>query len=434
MKFKQIFILMAILISVASCDLISGGEDNSGDTDGSGSTSGSDQLAKEVADAKSFYSKAGALFKFRAFAFNGDLNNRHEMHIKKIFEKGGQLSYISESWTTFGGTSFAYKINPTGDLVLEHSLSGNFLHPKFENEINPENQLISFNYGTDATSHGGYGNARGTLHNHSLQKYQILAMNQSDQGYMTQLKGKTFVLSMGLNSNSGRPSLYTHIPGQTPAQDKWELKDLEFIRNAGINFTNDASKAGNQNKIFWTWISYDALNTTQGKLHVVTFDGSNFSAITSKAIGQVGETLSMSSKHMPILYKNPNNLDQPYIVVRRYNNLNVFDIYKYTGNAIETIIEGVTLPSTLLSTNGTVRDFKEMAFTGTNLYLINGFDNKLYKLKGKDWEEVGSKLIKGENKFTAIEGGADGLYIGISYLLQVGNIVRIGGDLVFLKN
>ncbi len=431
MNFKHLFLFVALIASLASCDLISGGDDNPDDT---GGTSGGDQLAKEVADAKAFYSKAGAQFKFRAFAFNGDLNNRHEMYLRKIIEKNGQLSFISESWTSFGGTSFAYKVNATGDLVLDAAVSGNFLHYKFENEVNSDNHLISFNYGTDGTSHGGYGNTKGILHNHSLQKYQILYMNNSDMGYMTQLKGKTFVLSMGLNSNSGRPSLYTHVPGVTPAQDRWELKDLDFIRNTGIYFTNDASKAGNPNKIFWTWISYDGLTTTQGKLHVVTFDGTNFSTITSRSMGQVGETLSMEKKHMPILYKNPNNLDQPYIVVRRYNNLNVFDVYKYTGSAIETVVEGVNLPSTLPSTNGTVRDFKEMAFTGSNLYLINGFDNKLYRLKGKEWEDVGKNLAVGENRFTAIEGGADGLYLGVSYLLQNGNLIRIAGDLVFLKN
>ena len=431
MNSKHLFLFVALIASLASCDLISGGDDNPDDT---GGTSGGDQLAKEVADAKAFYSKAGAQFKFRTFAFNGDLNNRHEMYLRKIIEKNGQLSFISESWTSFGGTSFAYKVNATGDLILDAAVSGNFLHYKFENEVNSDNHLISFNYGTDGTSHGGYGNTKGILHNHSLQKYQILYMNNSDMGYMTQLKGKTFVLSMGLNSNSGRPSLYTHVPGVTPAQDKWELKDLDFIRNTGIYFTNDASKAGNPNKIFWTWISYDGLTTTQGKLHVVTFDGTNFSTITSRSMGQVGETLSMEKKHMPVLYKNPNNLDQPYIVVRRYNNLNVFDVYKYTGSAIETVVEGVNLPSTLPSTNGTVRDFKEMAFTGSNLYLINGFDNKLYKLKGKEWEDAGKNLAVGENRFTAIEGGADGLYLGVSYLLQNGNLIRVAGDLVFLKN
>lgn len=434
MKFKQIFILISMLFSMASCDLINGSDDSSGDTDGGGSTSGSDQLAKEVAEAKAFYSKAGAQFKFRAFAFNGDLNNRHEMSFKKIIEKNGQLSYISETYTTFAGVGYAYKVNATGDLILEHSVSGNFLHPKYENEVNSENQLISYNYGTDGTTHGGYGNSKGILHNHSLQKYNLVYMRNSESGYMTQLKGKTFVLSMGLNSNSGRPSLYTLVPGTNPALDTWALQDLEFIRNVGINFTNDASRVSNPNKIFWTWISYDALNTTLGKLHVVTFDGTSFSTITSKSLGQVGETLSMEKKHMPILYKNPNNLDQPYIVVRRYNNLNVFDVYKYTGNAIETVAEGINLPSTLPSSNGTVRDFKEMSFTGSNLYLINGFDNKLYKLKGKEWQEVGSSFITGQNKITAIEGGADGLYVGVAHQLQIGNIIRIAADMILLKN
>ncbi|RIW15111.1 hypothetical protein D0X99_11740 [Algoriphagus lacus] len=431
MKYKHLFLLMALIGILASCDLLSSGDDS---TDGTDGTSGGDQLAKEVADAKAFYTKQGAQFKFRVYAFNGDLNNRHEMYLQKIFERNGKISFISESWTTFGGTSFTYKINASGELILDPTIGGNQLNPANENEINAEDQLVVYQYGSGAVTHGAYGNSRGVMHNLSTQKIQQTPMNNSEQGYLLNLKGKSYVFSMGLNSNTGFPSLYTFVPGVPPAADRWDLTDLPNFKNVGINFTNDASKAGNPNKVFWTWVSYDAVNTTNGKIHCVSFDGSNFSAITSKSIGPVGETLSMEKKHMPVLYKNPNNLDQPYIVVRRWNNQNILDIYKYTGTAIETVAEGVSLPTTLPASNGVTREYKEIAFTGNNVYLIARADNKLYRLKGKDWEVIGQNLLTGENKFTAIEGGADGLYLGISYLLQNGNLIRIAGDLVFLKN
>lgn len=431
MKFKQILLFLGLLGILASCDLFSGGAD---DTDDNIDTTSGNQLGKEVSEAKEFYSKQGAQFKFRTYAFNGDLNNRHEMYLREIFEKSGKISFISESWTTFGGTSFVYKINATGELILDPIIGGNQLNPANENELNAEDQLVVYQYGSGAMTHGAYGNSRGVMHNLSTQKNNQTPMTNSDQGYLLNLKGKSFVFSMGLNSNTGFPSLYTFVPGVPPVADRWDLTDLPNFKNVGINFTNDASKAGNPNKVFWTWISYDAVNTTNGKIHCVSFDGSNFSAITSKAIGPVGETLSLEKKHMPVLYKNPNNLDQPYIVIRRWNNPNILDIYKYTGSSLETVVEGVTLPTTLPASNGVTREYKEIAFTGGNVYMIARFDNKLYKLKGKEWEIIGQNLLTGENKFTAIEGGAEGLYLGISYLLQNGNLIRIAGDLVFLKN
>ena len=433
MKFKQIFVLLAMLISVASCDLISGGDDGTDDTSGGGAA-GTDQLAKEVSEAKAFYTKQGAQFKFRIYAFNGDLNNRHEMYLRKIFERNGKLSFISESWTTFGGTTFVYKINATGELILDPSIGGNQLNPANENEISADDQLVVYQYASGAVTHGAYGNSRGVMHNLSTQKTNQTPMTNSDQGYLINLKGKSFVFSMGLNSNTGFPSLYTFVPGVPPAADRWDFTDLPNFKNVGINFTNDASKAGNPNKAFWTWISYDAVNTTNGKLHCVSFDGTNFSSITSKAIGPVGETLSMEKKHQPVLYKNPNNLDQPYIVIRRFNNPNILDIYKYTGSAIETVAEGVALPSTLPASNGVTRDFKEIAFTGSNVYMIARSDKRLYRLKGKDWEVLGQNLLTLENTFTAIEGGVDGLYAGLTTVLENAGPKRVAADLIFLKN
>ncbi len=433
MKLKYIFISLFFLATVTSCDLLKGGDDNTGDT-GGGTTSGAEQLAKEVAEAKSFYTKQGVQFKLRSYAFNGDLNNAHEMYFRKIFEKNGKISFLGQSVTPFGGTTFNYKINATGDLVLDPIIGGNQLNPANENEINAEDQFVVYQYGSGPATHGGYGNSRGVMHNLSTQKIQQTPMNTTDQGYLLNLKGKSYVFSMGLNSNTGFPSLYTFVPGVPPVADKWEFTDLPTFKNVGINFTNDASKAGNPNKAFWTWVSYDAVNTTNGKLHCVSFDGSNFSAITSKAIGQVGETLSMEKKHMPVLYKNPNNLEQPYIVIRRWNNRNIIDIYKYAGSSIETVAEGVALPSTLPASDGVTRDYKEIAFTGSNVYMIARSDKRLYRLKGKEWEVLGQNYLTLDNTFTAIEGGADGLWIGLTMVLEKDAPKRIVADLIFLKN
>lgn len=428
MKLRHILLYLALIASVASCDLISGGDDTTDDT-----TSGVDQLAKEIAEAKAFYTKQGAQFKFRTHAFNGDLTKSHGMSLRKIFEKNGKISFISESWDVLGETSFFYKINASGDLILDPVPGGNLLNPAHDIEINAEDQVVVYQYASGVMTHGTYGNLRGVMHNLSTQQNQQALMNSTEMGYLLNLKGKNFVFSMGMNSNGGMPSLYTFVPGIPPLADRWDLNDLKYFQSLGLNFTNDASKVGNPDKIFWTWVSYNGWNDPNGKIHCVSFDGSSFSAITSKSIGPVGETMAMENKHMPVLYKNPNNLDQPYIVVRRWNNLNIMDIYKYNGTAIETVAEGITLPS-LPTTNGVTRDYKEIAFTGSNVYLLARSDNKLFKLKGKEWEIIGKNLLTGENKFTAIEGGADGLYAGLTTVLENAGPKRVAADLIFLKN
>lgn len=428
MIFKRILPYLFLILLVSSCDLIGGSDDKGGDD--SGTVSASEQMANEIADAKTFYSQNGAQFKFRAFSFNGNVENWHEMRLRKIFERSGKISFVAENWTSFAGTSYSFKINVDKELVLDAQGGPNFLHPVNENELTPENEMISYNYGSSAATHGGYGNANGVLHNFSQKTYQMSYMAQAMTGYMFRFKGKTLVFSMGLNSNSGRPSLFTLVPGATVAQDTWSLQDLEFIRSAGINFNNDASHTGNPNKIFWTWISYDALNTTNGKIQIVTYDGSQFGKIYAKSIGKVGETLSSLYKNIPTLHRNPNNPDQPYILVKHWDDETVFDVYKFTGTEIVTVVQNVKIPPFHNQPDG----IANIAFTGSNIYLKTSSDYKIYKLKGSTFEEFAPGLNTVLTKVTTIEGGADGLYVGISNQIETGNLIRVAADLIFFKN
>jgi hypothetical protein len=66
--------------------------------------------------------------------------------------------------------------------------------------------------------------------------------------------------------------------------------------------------------------------------------------------------------------------------------------------------------------------------------MIARSDKRLYKLKGKEWEVIGQNLLTLDNTFTAIESGADGLYVGLTTVLENGGPKRIAADLVFLKN
>jgi hypothetical protein len=66
--------------------------------------------------------------------------------------------------------------------------------------------------------------------------------------------------------------------------------------------------------------------------------------------------------------------------------------------------------------------------------MIARSDKRLYRLKGKEWEVLGQNYLTLDNTFTAIEGGADGLWIGLTMVLEKDAPKRIVADLIFLKN
>jgi len=241
------------------------------------------------------------------------------------------------------------------------------------------------------------------------------------------------MLSMGLNSNYGHPMLYNYIP-TTYTWAGNVVMAMDYVQGSGVNIptTNDASKAGNSDKVFWAWLSYNT-NQDNGKINIISYNGSSFSAVTSLGnIGKIGQGLSMYS-HLITLHKNPNNLNNPYLVVKHYDS-DVLDIYKFTGSAIEVVKTGVTLPASIPITSGTLRMYKEIKFSGNNVYLITGNDKNLYKLSGSTFVIDKPNLTVEGEKISAIESTSNGLLISVVKTLLTKPQPKTVSDVVLISN
>lgn len=255
----------------------------------------------------------------------------------------------------------------------------------------------------------------------------------SNQGYMFTINDRNFMLSMGYNSNYGHPMLYNYIPSNY----SWAgdvVAAMDYVQGSGKNYpgTNDASKVGNQDKVFWAWLSYDT-NQDNGKVNIISYNGTNFSNVTTLGnIGRIGQGLSMYS-HSITLHKNPDNLDDPYIVVRHYD-ADILDIYKFTGSAIAVVKTGITLPTSIPIISGSLRTFREIKFTGNNVYLITGNDKNLYKLSGSTFViDKPGLTVEGE-KISAIESTSNGLLMSVIKTLLTKPQPKTVSDVILISN
>jgi hypothetical protein len=149
-------------------------------------------------------------------------------------------------------------------------------------------------------------------------------------------------------------------------------------------------------------------------------------------IGKIGQGLSMYS-HSITLHKNPNNLNQPYMVVRHYDS-DILDIYKFTGSAIELVKTGVALPTSIPVISGTLRTFKEIKFSGSNVYLITGKDKNLYKLSGSTFVVDKANLTLEGEKISALESTSNGILISVVKTLLTKPQPKTVSDVVLIPN
>jgi hypothetical protein len=238
---------------------------------------------------------------------------------------------------------------------------------------------------------------------------------------------------MGLNSNYGHPMLYNYIPSNS----SWAgevVPAMDYVQGSGINIpaTNDVSKAGNTDKVFWAWLSYNT-NQDNGKINIISYNGTSFSAATTlSGIGRIGQGQSIYS-HSVTLHKNPDNLNNPYLVVRHYDS-DVLDIYKFTGSAIEIVKAGVNLPTSIPIISGSLRTYKEIKFTGNNVYLITGRDRNLYKLSGTTFVIDKTNVTVDGEYISAIESTTNGLLISVVKTLLTKPQPKTVSDVVLVPN
>jgi len=402
-----------------------------------GGTSGS-TIAKEIDPAKSFYSAAGATFKFRLYQaapIEGETsnNNNHAASIYQIIDDNGFISVIADYWNlAFSGPGAV--INCQGDyLKSPESTFVSFQKANFtdEFEILDKTRLVS--YHATGGSHGSYGFTGLQVFVHNPTPFSGAVSASSNQGYMFTINDRNFMLSMGLNSNYGHPMLYNYIP-TTYTWAGSVVTAMDYVQGSGVNIpaTNDASKVGNSDKVFWAWLSYNT-NQDNGKINIISYNGTAFSNVTTLGnIGKIGQGLSMYS-HSITLHKNPNNLNNPYIVVRHYD-ADILDIYKFTGSAIEVVKTGVTLPTSIPITSGTLRTYKEIKFSGNNVYLITGKDKNLYKLSGSTFAIDKANLTLNGEYISAIESTSGGLLMSVVKTLLTKPQPKTVSDVILIPN
>lgn len=427
------FSLMLLFIALHSC---SSSDDATGKGNGNTNT-----IAEEINPAKTFYANNGGTFKFRLYQFpptEGDNNNNnyHTAEIYKIIDDNGKFSTFAKyAVPSIGLLSYGAVLNCQGDFNADSNTNkvgfqNSSAFDDFEIDTN-YTRLISYN--STSGAHGSYGFAGTRIYVHSPTFFSGAISASSNQGYMHTINHANFMLSVGYNSNYGRPMLYRY----NPSNFSWigdVVTQMDYVAGSNVNIpmTNDASKVGNTDKVYWAWLSYTS-NLSNGKINIISYNGSAFSNVTSlDGIGSIGT--GWTSVNTITLHKNPNNLNNPYMVVRRYNS-DILDIYKFNGTAIETVKTGVTLPSTITLLPGdTNRIFKDIVFSGNNIYLISGKDKSLYKLSGSSFVIEKPNLTIGDDRISALESTPNGILISIVKTIPSKPLNKIVSDVVFISN
>ncbi len=203
-------LLVVILLTLNSCS-------TSDEQTGNNSTS---TIAQEIDPAKAFYTNNGATFKFRVYKFaptegNNNNNNFHTAEVYKIIDDNGTFSTFAK-YTVPSISLLAYSaiLNCQGDFGSD-SNANRALYPNtsanddFEIDTN-FTRLISYN--STSGAHGSYGFAGSRVYVHTPTFYSGAISASANQGYMHTINHANFMLSVGYNSNYGKPTLYRYNP------------------------------------------------------------------------------------------------------------------------------------------------------------------------------------------------------------------------------
>jgi len=366
-----------------------------------------EKVLSEVSVSQTFYNSNGGQFKFRVYNLMEDMVNWHEASVRRLIVKNDKFSVLSSTFVPWisGSTNYTMAVNIQGQTVdLSHLQNRGYVsNIEFYDpiEITQGDTIYSWSY-TDYYLYGIYGHNGGKFHNQTINGHSGPFQSSNSNGHMCQFNGKHFILSMGLNSFSGKPALYQY----DPVSYQWNGTILQFILDNGFPISYDASKLNFNHKIAWAWTSYGT-TYTDGKLNFVWFDGQDFSQIYSQNIGPVATGNSIGTIFVVRIYENAQEPEKPYFSVAKTNG---YDFYKFNGTGMDLIASDVTLPQ---SSYG----YRPFVFYNNKAYLITGNDPSLWHLNGNTFESFGQNLINGKN-VTAISAASDGIYIAISQFFQ----------------
>ena len=404
-------------------------------------------IAQELDPVKSFYAANGGTFKFRVYQSpptEGGYTENVNYHTAEIFEiidnQGIYSVFSKNSVPAIGLVGYSAILNCRGDYNHPDSIKSVMLYksqydqsPTFdEYEIDMNNtRVVTYNY--EYGKHGDYGFDNLRIYVNNPVFFSGAISSRSNRGYMFTINHANFMLSKGFNSNSGAPTLYRYIP----TNYSWvgdSVHQIEYVPGSYTNIplTNDASKVGNTDKVFWAYLSYTT-NLANGKINILSYNGSTFTDVTSLGgIGSIGT--GWASVYNITLYKNPNNLNNPYIVVR-HSDAEIIDIYKFNGTAIEVVKTGIALPNTIALLPGdSKRVIKDIAFSGNNVYLISGYDKNLYKLSDDSFVIEKPNLTLKDDRISALESTPSGILISIVKTIESTPKRKIVSDIVFIAD
>ncbi len=423
-------ILLALLLGITLILNYSCTKDSTDDPADGGST-----IAAELNPAKAQYSAHGGTFRFRVYNYapveGQPNNNNHEAIVEKIMERNNRIDILAGFVVpALGMQGNAAILNCEGEIISGDSPGKVFIQSQYfygDYEILPNGELVSYTYIGGA--HGSYGGIGASYHNHTQNTHNGPFSSSSNAGFMSRFNNQFFMLSMSFNSNGGRPMLYTY----QPSTFTWDGQLVEAMTTVGIGTTWDASKVGNMDRMFWVWLSYDG-TPENGRINITGYNGSEFSPVASlSGIGSIGTTQSMEYKHTIFLHKNPDQNDQPYMVVRRYGT-DILDVYKFNGSTIETVVTGLTIPQEIPIISGSVRVYKELAFSGDDIYMITGKDKNLYKRSGNSFVVTNPGLTTDGQTITALEATPGGALISVHHSINSTPQPKTVSDVVFVAN
>ncbi|MCL9808735.1 hypothetical protein [Flavobacterium luminosum] len=385
---------------------IEGGEGNSNSTS-----------VQETQQAKQFYHSKGVQFKFRSYCRLDDNNNNHGSTIFQLIEEDSKIAFLAHnSVYAISLQSYNFMTNVQGEIATPAtaSSSGLVLDLKGDFYVNEANQLTSISY-ENPYGMGAIGEGTAKFINHSLNTnngpYSPLA-----SGYMFYLGNTFYMLSAGLNSNSGAPSLYT----RNNTTSTWSSQLVPgFVLDTNNNYcTSHILKVGNT--VYWSWINYDT-SLDNGKMNIISFDGTNFSSVTTlTGIGTVGLS-GIDRKNTVFLTENSATPNQPFIVMKRYGTA-TYDIFKFTGSAITSVVSNITV------TPG----FKDIAIVNDVIYILCN-DEKLYKVSGSSLIATNFSAI-GSEAVTAIEPTTSGLLVAIHKYINSTPQPKDVSDVILIPN
>lgn len=374
------------------------------------------------------YASQGGTFKFRIQRFETGMTNNYNNQIAetyRLLEENGKVVAIGQTTvpTIHEQGYFGLIYDSDGNKIAMGSgliTSGNY---NDDFEIMPNNDLISYHY-----YYGSPGGVEASYVNHTQSTDNTVFSGWNNAGYLYQINNQFFLLSMGANSNYGHPMIYKYDASTI----KWtgtSVESMDYVQGSTTNLptVNHASKVGNNDKVYWAYLNYDGTRAN-GKINILSYDGTNFSTRYTLPIGVIGEGSNIYNMSGIKLYKNPDNTNQPYMVVRRYNE-DILDIYKFTGSAIQIVKTGVNIPK---DTNGAV-NYRYLCFTGNNVYMITGTDSILYKLNGTSFTSVSTSLIN-NNQLTAIESIKGGLLLALTVRVESTPEPKTVSDIVQISN